>query len=53
MGIDKFKMYCIEDFFFFLTLILYFNKFSNDLNNLYETIKKLGQQDLAIIRKIY
>ena len=53
MGIDNFKMYWIDDFCISLTLILYFNKFSNDLNNLYETFKKLGQQDLAIIRKIH
>ena len=32
MGIDNFKMYLIEDFCISLTLILYLNKFSNDLN---------------------
>jgi hypothetical protein len=42
MGIDNFKMYLIEDFCISLTLILYLNKFTNELNILYESFKKLG-----------
>ena len=42
MGIDNFKMYLIEDFCISLTLILYLNKFTNELNILYGPFKKLG-----------
>jgi len=42
MGIDNFKIYWIEDFCISLTLLLYLKKFTNDLNTLYGSIKKLG-----------
>ena len=42
MGIDNFKMYLIEDFCISLTLILYLNKFTNELNILHGSFKKLG-----------
>ena len=39
MGIDNFKMYLIENFCISLTLILYLNKFTNELNILHGSFK--------------